>query len=376
MGATGNPSVVLVETAPAGERGSMARYAALVADALAGSAGAIAVSRLNLAPSAAFLRRFPRGLRTWVKHAWIGCAARSRLAHLQADVVHVLDGSHAYVFACPLPGKAVATVHDMIPLLQIAGSFGTPGPKPPARWLIQRSVQGLRRATLLVADSASTRNDLCRLAGVDAARVRVIWPALDHAVSATAGQEVPRANGGLPFVLHVGNDAFYKNRPGVLRVFGRIRSAVEARLVMAGAAPDRSLRRTVRALGLESCVRFVADPDDATLAGLYRTAALLLFPSLYEGFGWPPLEAMASGCPVVCSFVASLPEIVGDAALTAPPADEAALAQLGVSVLRDPALAARLSRAGRERCRAFRAERMAVELVSAYREVAAAGAVR
>ena len=91
------------------------------------------------------------------------------------------------------------------------------------------------------------------------------------------------------------------------------------------------LKITVHGVAYEVDVE-VIDPGDDELIGLYRGASLFLFPSLYEGFGWPPLEAMACGCPVVCSTEGSLPEVVGDAALTAPAADEAALAGAGLVV--------------------------------------------
>ena len=108
-----------------------------------------------------------------------------------------------------------------------------------------------------------------------------------------------------PAVFHVGHNGHYKNRAGVIRVFARIRAQTPARLVMAGPPPTAALRDLVKALHVEGDVEFVENPDDAQLFRIYRDAAVFLFPSIYEGFGWPPLEAMALGCPVVCSTAAS-----------------------------------------------------------------------
>jgi glycosyltransferase involved in cell wall biosynthesis len=167
----------------------------------------------------------------------------------------------------------------------------------------------------------------------------------------------------------VGNNGHYKNREGVLRIFSQIRKVRESRLVMAGAPLSPQMMRLVDELGLGECVDCVADVDDAALCELYRKASVLLFPSIYEGFGWPPLEAMACGCPVVCSSEASLPEVVGDAALMAPADDEGQLATLCLSVLTDTVLAESLIEKGRKHARQFTTERMGNQLVEMYEHV-------
>jgi glycosyltransferase involved in cell wall biosynthesis len=167
-------------------------------------------------------------------------------------------------------------------------------------------------------------------------------------------------------VLHIGNDGFYKNRAGVVRVFAAVRKIHVAKLVLAGAPPEQALVELIASLSLRDDVKFVTDPDDATLLQLYRSASVFLFPSLYEGFGWPPLEAMACGCPVVCSTAGSLPEVVGDAALTAAAADEVGLAQHCISLLEDPELARAMAEKGRAWVGSFTLERMRSDLLAAY----------
>ncbi len=111
------------------------------------------------------------------------------------------------------------------------------------------------------------------------------------------------------------------------------------------------------------------DPDDAEIRLLYRGARLLMFPSYYEGFGWPPLEAMAWGCPVVCSRSGSLPEVVGEAAFTADVENEAELAAHAVRVLTDKSLAEQLTTAGQTRAQQFSLIRFQQDLAEVYRSL-------
>jgi glycosyltransferase involved in cell wall biosynthesis len=129
----------------------------------------------------------------------------------------------------------------------------------------------------------------------------------------------------------------------------------------------------VHTFQLHQHVRFLGFVPDATLAVLYRLAAAFVFPSLYEGFGLPPLEAMASGTPVITSNVSSLPEVVDDAALLIDPMDSAAIADAMRRVLEEPALRADLVRRGCERVKAFSWERSVARVRQVYREVLAEG---
>jgi glycosyltransferase involved in cell wall biosynthesis len=122
-------------------------------------------------------------------------------------------------------------------------------------------------------------------------------------------------------------------------------------------------------LGISEHLRDLGPVDDQGLADLYNAADVLLFPSLYEGFGWPPLEAMATGLPVVCSRAGSLAEVVGDAALTAEPEDVSGLANHVAAVLTDPSLVASLRLRGFERAKLFNWDRTAEKFEAVYREV-------
>ena len=242
-----------------------------------------------------------------------------------------------------------------------------------ARWLVDASIREIARADRVVADSVRTRDDLVTRAGVSPNPIRVIHPALRPDVL-SALRESPLSDGPSrdPFILHVGNDGFYKNRAGVVRIVAEVRRHVPVRVVFAGAPGSDELMRVIHELGLTASVEFVADPSLRDLAKLYRSASLLLFPSIYEGFGWPPLEAMAASCPVVTSNAASLPEVVGDAALTASPDDVSGLAGQCLRILTNRDIANDLRRRGERRIEAFSIEEMGRSLLTVYREAIAA----
>jgi glycosyltransferase involved in cell wall biosynthesis len=126
------------------------------------------------------------------------------------------------------------------------------------------------------------------------------------------------------------------------------------------------LTNLIRELRIERHVHFVINPEDDQLKLLYLKAALLLFPSIYEGFGWPPLEAMTCGCPVVCSTAGSLPEVVGDAALKCHAENCDQMAENCITVLEDANLAKELVQKGFEQAKKFSLEQMAKGLMSEY----------
>jgi glycosyltransferase involved in cell wall biosynthesis len=171
-------------------------------------------------------------------------------------------------------------------------------------------------------------------------------------------------------LLHVGHTQPRKNLPTLLRALVLLRQqGTQVILAQIGGQPDASQRELIQELGLERAVHFVGPLPDKDLVTLYGVAEVFVFPSFYEGFGLPPLEAMACGVPVVCSNVASLPEVVGDAALAVDPHDVQALAEAIERVLADPALAAELRQRGLERARQFTWERTAQATLAVYREI-------
>ena len=365
--------LLLIDTAPCGQRGSMSQYRNVILDALSSSGENtnLEITTLRLALSSRVIAKFPLRVRNWIHHAWIMATAKARIRRCKADIIHILDGSHAYIAKWCSGTPVVVTSHDLIPALQSRGYFGGKLPSRAGQWLIRQSIESLSASDLIIAVSRNTASDIHRFASVANEKIRVVCSAVSKDISERA-EDAPlvpwqeRRAREDAYMLHLGNNAFYKNRAGVVRVFARVLEKCNIRLIMAGPAPTKELLSIVEEKGLSGAIEFAADPDETALDNLYRNACLFLFPSLYEGFGWPPLEAMAYGCPVVCSDAASLPEVVGDAALTCSFGNEEQFAGQCTSVLQDERIANDLVAKGLIQAGKFTVKKMGKELFSVY----------
>lgn len=369
--AEGKTRLVLVSTAPGKSRGSMTAYIDLVLESLKPYGPLLEVRVLDLAPPQKILRHVPARFRALVYHLWLVTKALLLVQTLRGRLVHLLDGSVAYLLRFFPKVPVVATCHDIIPYLQLQEKFPVRKPAAFAAMVIRQSIEQLRNADLIITVSESTRRDLVGAAGESQLATRTIYSAIPRAIVNQGARESTVALGKAAlalqkYIFHIGNDGFYKNRAGVVRIFNHVRQYTDVRLKMAGPAPTAEMNRLIEELGLTQLIDFVVQPEASEVVDLYRHASLFLFPSLYEGFGWPPLEAMAMGCPVVCSDRASLPEVVGAAALTGDPEDEKRMAELCLSVLHDRELASRLVQQGFAQAARFSLEKMGRELMEAY----------
>ena len=284
-----------------------------------------------------------------------------------ADLLHVTGFDAPYWR--PLP--TVLTVHDLIGML-------FPRNLPPiarfywSRWL----PSSVRRADHIIADSEHTRQDLVCLLHVREERITVIPLGVDRRFAPRPPETVASLRGrlGLPgrFLLYVGTLEPRKGIDTLLSAWARIASRLpDVDLVIAGKPgwhTDR-LHLQARDLGVEPRVRWTGYVDHGDLPALYSAAEALVFPSRYEGFGLPPLEAMACGTPVITSNSSSLPEVVGDAGLLLPPDDVSALAHAIYLVMTQPALRAELRERGLRRARDFTWERTAARTRAVYESV-------
>jgi glycosyltransferase involved in cell wall biosynthesis len=290
---------------------------------------------------------------------------------LEADVFHVLDHSQAHLVAALDPSRTVVTCHDLMLLVLAAGRLPTTHREPMATAIFRYSVGHLRRARCVIAVSQNTRRDLIEMLEVDPARIQVIAPGLNTIPTSPTPVERQSARWRLrvdgPIVLHVGHTGFYKNVEGCLRILALVRaSGIDAILLRAGEKLRPAQQRLADALGVAAYVRDLGRLDASGLRSAYAAADALLFPSLYEGFGLPVLEAMAFGLPVVCSDAGALPEIGRDAAITAAPDDHRALADAVARVLSDPREAEWRRRRGTELAAAYRWDTSARRVLDAY----------
>jgi glycosyltransferase involved in cell wall biosynthesis len=297
---------------------------------------------------------------------------------LEADVIHVVDHGQGYLLANLDGHRTVVTCHDVILLALAHGRIGSSAVPPIALELFRISMELMKRASAIVAVSEQTKRDLTGFVGIPGDRVRVIPPGLSQrfAPDPERGKMARRRLGldeDTQLVLHIGR-TFYKNIPGVLRVLHRLRAGgLNVKLLRTGRPLAGDERVLARRLGVDPAIIELYSIADADLPSLYNAADLLLFPSLYEGFGWPPLEAMASGTPVVCSRAGSLGEVVGAAALTADPEDVDTLAWHAASVLTNRALREALVQRGLAHAAQFRWERTAAAMIDVYRSIASNG---
>jgi glycosyltransferase involved in cell wall biosynthesis len=184
--------------------------------------------------------------------------------------------------------------------------------------------------------------------------------------------------GAAGYIFHVGGNAWYKNRAGVLRIyFTYVRQGGRLPLVLAGQPASAEMQRLLATQPLGARVIAVGEVDDLTLNALYARAACLLFPSLAEGFGWPLLEAMSAGCPVVTSRRPPMDEVAGAAAVYVDPLDETGAAgTLAQLLAEDAASRARRIAAGQAQAMTFSADQMFAGVMAAYRAVQINGVAR
>lgn len=231
---------------------------------------------------------------------------------------------------------------------------------------------GARRSDRVIADSLSTREDLTELLGLDAERIDVVplgLGAVRRARPLDEGQTRARFSlGARRVVLSLSAKRPHKNLAALIDALAQLDTADRPVLVLAGyaTAHELQLREHARAVGVQDDVRFPSWVSAAELEGLWELAGAFVFPSLYEGFGLPVLEAMARGVPVACSNTSSLPEVAGDAALLFDPASAGEIAQALRRLLSDQALRAQLVSKGRERARLFTWERAAALTLDSY----------
>jgi len=294
-----------------------------------------------------------------------------------ADVVCICDHSSAMYSSWVGGAPCVVTCHDM---LAVRGALGEETDCPASlagRYLQRWIVRGLRRASVVASVSTATAADVEKIVGGSARKQKVILNALNYPYQRISRAEalrrlrqVGQLDGASPFVLHVGQNHVRKNRAGVIRAFAQASRQADLQLVFAGQELTAELQELIRAEGVADRVRVMVKPGNEVLEALYNSALALLFPSRYEGFGWPLIEAQACGCPVICSRCAPFAEVVGSSAISRDVEDERGFAEEIVRLACDAGEREAWSAVGLRNAARFDREQMIARYVDLYGELA------
>jgi glycosyltransferase involved in cell wall biosynthesis len=302
---------------------------------------------------------------------------RAILKRLHCDLVHI---PHLFWLPRALPCPYVMTVHDVLEFMYRAHNGS--GLRRSMHFQLTRRV--LKGAVKIFAVSQFTKNEIQQLFVIPPERIEVIYNAIDerflrgHATEADRQLMANRYLVTYPFVLYAGAISPHKNVVRIIEAFSALKTELDKeqkfldlKLIIIGddlsSHPD--LRRTVVRSGVQNDVRFLGFVPIEVLRIFYDNAKVFVFPSLYEGFGLPPLEAMAHGTPVVTSNISSLPEVTGSAAVLVNPENVFEIMRALHRVLTDQALRDKMKQAGYEQAKRFSWERSAQQILGVYRNI-------
>lgn len=285
-----------------------------------------------------------------------------------------VDLLHQPCFSAPLfyKGKVVVTCHDLISIF-----FPKNLPLVSRLFYSKWMPFSYRRADMIIAISENTKQDLMALLKIPESKIRVIHSAASRDFQPIKSKQTlarvqKKYRTGKNYLLHVGTLEPRKNLPFLVRAYAlAVREGVDANLVITGKKGwyYEGLFRLVDELNLNDKVIFTGYVAEYDIPTLYSGAKIFVFPSIYEGFGLPPLEAMACGTPVISSNTSSLPEVIDEAGILLPPKDERLWAKNIVKVLKDKGLARTLSEYGIRQAKKFSWEQTARKTIEVYKEV-------
>ena len=294
-----------------------------------------------------------------------------RMLNKVGGIVH-LPNHHLGRYGFFLKVPYIITVHDLIRYFDLKG-YGTfiHHPNLRDRFYLSLDYRGVKKATRIIAVSQTTKDDLVKHLGIPEERISVVYEGIDHELFKPTSRRLV----GYPYILFVGSEHPRKNFARLLRAFSRLKSQRRFRdlkLLKVGNAggPEADFRKhtlhVINELNIPGDVVFTDYVAQQDLPAYYCGAECFVLPSLYEGFGFPPLEAMACGCPVIVSNRASLPEVTGEAAIKVDPYGIYLLTRALEMVLTDVHLKRELVSKGLERARQFSWEKAARETIEVY----------
>lgn len=304
-------------------------------------------------------------------------AFRTTVRRLECDVVHI---PHLFWIPRALPCPYVMTVHDV--LEHMARARGQSDMRRSLHFHMTRRV--LRGAARIFAVSHFTKSELEKLFGIPGRRIETVYNAIDerflrgHASEADHEFIAQRYQVNYPFLLYAGRISPHKNLVRIIEAFSALKAALgkdalypDLKLIIIGDELSKhpDLRRTVIKSGVQNDVRFLGFVPIEVLRIFYDEAKVFVFPSLYEGFGLPPLEAMAHGTPVVTSNTSSLPEVVGNAAVLVNPENVFEIMRAIHRVLVDQELREKMKRRSSEQLKRFSWDSSARHVLEVYEKI-------
>ena len=309
---------------------------------------------------------------------------RNLLQRMRCDLVHI---PHLFWAPRSLPCRYVVTVHDLLEHM-----YRTHDRSSLRRSMhFQLTGRVLRHADRIFAVSKFTKSEIEKIFGIPASRIQVIYNAIDerflggHATEQDRQVLAERYLINQDFLLYAGRISPHKNVVRIIEAFSALKAALEKegkfpglKLIIIGDELSKhpDLRRTVIRGGVQNDVRFMGFVPIEVLRIFYDAAKVFVFPSLYEGFGLPPVEAMAHGTPVVTSNTSSLPEVVGSAAVLVNPENVFEIMRALHRVLVDQVLREKLKQRGYAQAQKFSWDASAEQLIAAYEEIGGRGRIR
>jgi mannose-1-phosphate guanylyltransferase len=297
-----------------------------------------------------------------------------RMLNKLDGIVH-LPNQHLGRYGFFLKIPYIITVHDLIRYFDLKGyGIFIHHPNRRDKFYLSLDYRGIKKAARIIAVSQTTKHDLVKHLGIPEERISVVYEGIDHRLFKPTSRRLV----DYPYILFVGSEHPRKNFRQLIRAFFKLKTESgfkDLKLVKVGKAggPEAEFRKqtlhVINELNIPRDVVFVDYVPEEDLPAYYSGAECFILPSLYEGFGLPPLEAMACGCPVIVSDAASLPEVTGDAAIKVKPHDTSRLARAIKMVLMDKQLKRELVSKGLEHAQRFSWEKAARETMEVYESV-------
>ena len=369
--------VLLIGNYPPDRQQSMHRFAMIMLDGL--TAAGVPAELIKPQPFFGRFRYAGGFIAKWLgyidKFVLFPRKLRKKIAQRPA-LVHICDHSNAMYVKHAVGIPTIVTCHD---LLAVRGALGeeTDCPASQSGKILQHWIlAGLRRACAVVCVSQATLADAKRLllSEPDGPNLEVVTLGLNYPYRKLSHEEAAgrlKLNGldpATPFVLHVGSNLRRKNREGAVRILARCKDQWNGRIIFAGDPLTSSIHSLGRDLGVSDRIVEVHNADSELLEALYNCATALLYPSRFEGFGWPVAEAHACGCPVICSDTGPLPEVGGGAALMHDIEDEEGFAA-DIVRLANPAERERWSEKSVRNAARFDPQKMIAQYLGIYRSL-------